>query len=50
MIYGRLLREASMISFNDAFYLLSVLMITVLPLVLLMKRPKAGGPMPPGAH
>jgi len=48
MIYGRLLREASMISFNDAFYLLSVLMIMVLPLVLLMKRPKVRGPMPEG--
>ncbi|MCL4476878.1 MAG: DHA2 family efflux MFS transporter permease subunit [Nitrospirae bacterium] len=50
MIYGRLLREASMISFNDAFHLLSVLMILVLPLVLIMRRSKAGGPMPPGAH
>ena len=50
MIYGRLLREASMISFNDAFYLLSILMILVLPLVLLMRRPKTAGTMPPGAH
>jgi DHA2 family multidrug resistance protein len=49
VIYGRLLREASMISFNDAFHLLSVLMILVLPLVLIMRRPRAGGP-PPGAH
>jgi DHA2 family multidrug resistance protein len=50
MIYGRLLREASMISFNDAFHLLSILMILVLPLVLIMRRPKAAGTMPPGAH
>ena len=48
-IYSRLLREASMISFNDAFYTLSVLMILVLPLVLIMKRSKAAT-MPPGAH
>ncbi len=50
VIYGRLLREAAMISFNDAFYLLSILMILVLPLVLFMRRPKAGGPMAPGGH
>jgi DHA2 family multidrug resistance protein len=50
IIYGRVLKEASMISFNDAFYLLSILMILVLPLVLIMRRPKAGVAMPPGAH
>jgi DHA2 family multidrug resistance protein len=43
LIYNKLLREASMIAFNDAFYLLSVLMILVLPLVLLMRRAHAGG-------
>jgi len=37
MIYGQMLRQASMISFNDAFYLLSILMICILPLVLLMR-------------
>lgn len=46
MIYRKLVREASMISFNDTFYLLSVLMILVLPLVLIMKKAKAGGPSP----
>ncbi len=50
IIYGKLLREASMISFNDAFHVLSVLMVLVLPLVLIMRRPKAAGTMPPGAH
>ncbi len=38
LIYRNLLREASMISFNDAFHLLSILMILVLPLVLLMRH------------
>lgn len=38
LIYRNLLREASMISFNDAFHLLSILMIFVLPLVLLMRH------------
>ncbi len=49
MIYGRLLREASMISFNDTFYILSVLMILVLPLVLIMRMAKTTGG-PPGMH
>ena len=50
IIYGKLLREASMISFNDAFHVLSVLMILVLPLVLIMRRPKTAGTMPPAGH
>lgn len=48
MIYSRLIREASMIAFNDAFYILSVLMILVLPLVLIMRKPKAAAPVPGG--
>lgn len=40
LIYRNLLREASMIAFNDAFYLLSILMILILPLVILMKHKK----------
>jgi len=40
IIYRQLLRQASMISFNDAFYLLSLLMICTLPLLILMKRDK----------
>ncbi len=40
-IYGQLLRQASMLSFNEAFFLLSICMILILPLVLMMKRGKA---------
>lgn len=40
-IYKGLLREASMIAFNDAFHLLSIMMILILPLVLLMRRKKS---------
>ncbi len=39
-LYGQLLKHASMLSFNDAFYLLSVLMICTFPLLLLIKRNK----------
>jgi DHA2 family multidrug resistance protein len=38
LIYRDLLRQASMMSFNDAFHLVSIMMICVLPLVLLMRR------------
>jgi len=39
VIHKELLRQASMMSFNDAFYLTCLLMISILPLVFLMKRP-----------
>ncbi len=38
LLYGRLLREANMLSFNDAFLILSGLMVLILPLVFFMKR------------
>jgi MFS transporter, DHA2 family, multidrug resistance protein len=38
LLYSRLVREANMLSFNDAFLILSGLMVLVLPLVFLMKR------------
>jgi DHA2 family multidrug resistance protein len=38
LVYQQLLREASMLSFNDVFHLLALLMILILPLVLLMKK------------
>lgn len=46
LIYGKLIKEASMLSFNDAFHLLSVMMICILPLVLLMRKTKDHGPAP----
>jgi DHA2 family multidrug resistance protein len=47
-IYSGLIKQASMLSFNDAFYLLSVFMILILPLVFLMKKAKSEAPA--GAH
>jgi DHA2 family multidrug resistance protein len=47
-IYRELLRQASMLSFNDAFHLLSLFMILILPLVFLMRKGKTEGP--PGMH
>ncbi len=37
-IYDQLLREASMMSFNDVFYVLSVMLIMTIPLVFFMRR------------
>ncbi len=44
VIYGQFLRQASMISFNDAFHLLSIFLMLILPLVFLMKKGRPGGP------
>ena len=37
-VYDQLLREASMMSFNDVFYVLSVMLIMTIPLVFFMRR------------
>ena len=43
-IYGQLLKQASMLSFNDAFLLLSLFMVLILPLAFLMKKGKVEAP------
>jgi MFS transporter, DHA2 family, multidrug resistance protein len=48
MIYREVLRHASMLSFNDAFRIVSIIMICVLPLVIFMKRGQSGSA--PGMH
>ncbi len=47
VIFRELLRQAAMLAYNDAFWLLSTLMFLILPFVLLMRRPKEihTGPM-----
>ncbi len=37
-IYDQVVREASMMSFNDVFYLLSVMLVLTVPLVFFMRR------------
>jgi DHA2 family multidrug resistance protein len=49
LVYNQLLRQASMLAFNDSFYILSILMVLILPFVLLMKRAKDTTP-PTGMH
>jgi DHA2 family multidrug resistance protein len=40
VIYGEVVRQASMLSFNDVFHFLSTMILFILPLVLLMKKRK----------
>jgi DHA2 family multidrug resistance protein len=40
IMYKELLRQSSMLSFNEAFYLVCIMMICILPLVFLMRRGK----------
>jgi MFS transporter, DHA2 family, multidrug resistance protein len=47
-IYQELVRQASMLSFNDAFYLVFIIMLCMLPLVLIMRQGKTVEP--PGLH
>ncbi len=46
VIYQRMLQEASMLSFNDVFYFLTVMIILLIPIILLMKRPAQPAPEP----
>ena len=41
-LYGMVLKQAYMLSFNDVFLLLAIAFISSLPLVLLMKKNKPG--------
>ncbi|MGE5189755.1 MAG: DHA2 family efflux MFS transporter permease subunit [Gemmatimonadota bacterium] len=50
MLYGQAVKQATAMGFNDAFWLLSVLMACVLPLVLLLRRPAHQEEPPPPAH
>ncbi|MGP8155089.1 MAG: DHA2 family efflux MFS transporter permease subunit [Smithella sp.] len=45
-IYGELIRQATMLSFVDVFYLLMFMMLAVLPLIIFMKTGKGNGQRP----
>jgi DHA2 family multidrug resistance protein len=49
-MYGMVMQQASMVSFVGLFQLLGIVFFAVLPLVLLMKRPRAGAGGAAGAH
>jgi DHA2 family multidrug resistance protein len=47
-LYGSVQQQASMVSFVLVFRLLGVIFLLLIPLILLMKRPRGAGPL--GAH
>jgi MFS transporter, DHA2 family, multidrug resistance protein len=47
-IYQELMRQASMLSFNDTFYLVFIILLCMLPLVLIMKQGRTDAS--PGMH
>ncbi len=50
MIYGQAVKQATAMGFNDAFWILSVMMACVLPFLLLMRRPDHQNGPPPTGH
>jgi DHA2 family multidrug resistance protein len=50
IVYNNLVRQAAMLSFNDCFFVVSLMMIFVLPFVLLMKKAEEGRPPVIGIH
>src|SRR5690242_14850633 len=44
-LWGTVQRQAAMLSYNDVFLLLSMMFLSMAPFVLLMRRPKRGGPV-----
>ena len=48
-LWGTVLRQSSMVAFIDVFRILSLVFLLVMPLVLLMRRPKTSASPPPDA-
>jgi MFS transporter, DHA2 family, multidrug resistance protein len=44
VLFGQLIKQASVMSFNDAFHLLSLFMVFIVPLVFLMRKGKTEEP------
>jgi DHA2 family multidrug resistance protein len=42
-VWGLLNRQAAMLSYNDVFFILSIVFLMMAPLILLMRKPKRGG-------
>jgi len=44
-VWGIMQRQAAMLSYNDTFLLLAILFLVVSPFILLLRKPKGGGPV-----
>jgi MFS transporter, DHA2 family, multidrug resistance protein len=49
-IYQEIMRQASMLSFNDTFYILSIATFILIPVTFLLRRGKGALPPDAGAH
>jgi DHA2 family multidrug resistance protein len=49
-LFGMVERQAAMRAFVDVFYLLTLAFLAMIPLILIMRKPKGGGGPGPGAH
>jgi DHA2 family multidrug resistance protein len=47
-IYAMVQRQAALLSFNDAFWAMALVLAAAVPLALLMRKPAAGAAAPPG--
>src|SRR5213592_1323260 len=48
MVFGLVVRQATMVAFVGIFQLMGIIFIALVPLVLIMQRPKRGAPMTGG--
>jgi DHA2 family multidrug resistance protein len=44
-LWGMVQHQASMLAYNDSFFFLAILFALMFPFVLLLRRPKGGGPV-----
>jgi DHA2 family multidrug resistance protein len=49
-VYQEIMRQASMLSFNDTFYILSIATFILIPVTFLLRRGKGGPPPDAGVH
>ncbi|HET7440236.1 MAG TPA: DHA2 family efflux MFS transporter permease subunit [Terriglobales bacterium] len=44
-LFGLVQRQAAMLSYNDVFFLLAIMFVVMFPFILIMRKPKGGGPV-----
>jgi DHA2 family multidrug resistance protein len=44
-VWGMLQQQAAMLSYNDVFFFLALVFLAMFPFILLMRKPKGGGPV-----
>jgi MFS transporter, DHA2 family, multidrug resistance protein len=44
-VWGMVQQQAAMLSYNDVFFLLAIIFVAMFPFILIMRKPKGGGPI-----